>query len=131
VIIGLVAGVVCYLAVTRLKARFSYDDSLDVFGVHGVGSVVGMLLLGVLANVQVNPAIAATYQVAGLPVSLAGSAAQFANQAKAVLFTAVFSGGVAFVLLKLVDKIVGLRVEMEEESLGLDLTQHGERAYNE
>lgn len=131
VIIGLVAGVVCYLAVTRLKAKFSYDDSLDVFGVHGVGSVVGMLLLGVLANVQVNPAIAATYQVAGVPVSLAGSAAQFANQAKAVLFTAIFSGGVAFVLLKLVDKIVGLRVDVEEESLGLDLSQHGERAYNE
>jgi Amt family ammonium transporter len=131
VIIGLVAGVACYLAVTNLKARFGYDDSMDVFGVHGVGSMVGMLLLGVLATVDVNPAIAATYQVGGVPVSLAGSAPQLFNQLKAVLFTVAFSGGVSFVLLKLVDKTIGLRVDVEDESLGLDLSQHGERAYNE
>jgi ammonium transporter, Amt family len=131
VVIGLTAGVACYLAVTKLKARFGYDDSLDVFGVHGVGSMVGMLMLGVLANVAVNPAIAATFQVGGLPVSLAGSGAQLFNQLKAVLFTAAFSGGVSFILLKLVDKLVGLRVDVEEESMGLDLSQHGERAYNE
>jgi ammonium transporter, Amt family len=131
VIIGLVAGVCCYLAVSRLKAHFGYDDSLDVFGVHGVGSMIGMLLLGVLANIEVNPAIAVTFQVAGAPVSLAGSAPQFLNQLKAVAFTVLFSGGVSFILLKLVDKTVGLRVDIEDESLGLDLSQHGERAYNE
>jgi Amt family ammonium transporter len=131
VIIGLVAGVCCYLAVTRLKSHFGYDDSLDVFGVHGVGSMIGMLLLGVLANVEVNPAIAATYQVAGTPLSLAGSAPQFFNQLKAVAFTVLLSGGVSFILLKLVDKTIGLRVDIEDESVGLDLSQHGERAYNE
>jgi Amt family ammonium transporter len=131
VIIGLVSGVACYLAVTKLKARFGYDDSLDVFGVHGVGSMIGMLLLGLLASVAVNPAIAATYHVAGAPVSLAGGGPQFLNQLKAVLFTVLFSGGVSFLLLKLVDRTVGLRVDIEEESVGLDLSQHGERAYNE
>jgi len=131
VIIGLVAGVGCYLAVTKLKSAFGYDDSLDVFGVHGVGSIIGMLLLGVLANVEVNPAIDATYQVAGAPVSLAGSAGQFFNQLKAVLFTVTLSGAASYVILKVVDKTVGLRVDIEDESVGLDLSQHGERAYNE
>ncbi len=131
VLIGLVAGFVCYSAVTKLKARFGYDDSLDVFGVHGVGSVIGMLMLGFLASADVNTAIASTYQAGGQTVSLAGSGAQFANQLKAVLFTVVFSGGVSFVILKVVDKLIGLRVDIEDETLGLDLSQHGERAYNE
>jgi Amt family ammonium transporter len=131
VIIGLVAGLVCYIAVTKLKSSFGYDDSLDVFGVHGVGSIIGMLLLGVLANVEVNPAIAATYHVAGAPLSLAGGAGQFVNQLKAVAFTIALSGGTSYILLKLVDKTVGLRVDIEDESVGLDVSQHGERAYNE
>ncbi len=131
VLIGLVAGVVCYTAVTKLKSHFGYDDSLDVFGVHGVGSVVGMLMLGFMASADVNAAIATTFQSGGHTVSLAGSGAQALNQLKAVLFTVVFSGSVSFILLKLVDALIGLRVDMEEESLGLDLSQHGERAYNE
>jgi len=131
VIIGLVAGAACYTAVTKLKAHFGYDDSLDVFGVHGVGSVIGMLMLGFLASAEVNTAIAATFQTGGQTVSLAGSGAQFMNQLKAVLFTVAFSGGVSFLLLKLVDKLIGLRVDKEDESLGLDLSQHGERAYND
>jgi ammonium transporter, Amt family len=131
VIIGLVAGVACYLAVTKLKARFGYDDSLDVFGVHGVGSIIGMLMLGFMASAEVNPAIATTFQSAGQTVSLVGGGAQFMNQLKAVLFTAVFSGVVSLILLKLVDKLIGLRVDKEDESVGLDLSQHGERAYNE
>jgi Amt family ammonium transporter len=129
--IGLAAGVVCYLAVTKLKAKFSYDDSLDVFGVHAVGSITGMLMLGFLANTMVNPAIASTYQANGVIVSLAGSAGQFANQLKAVLFTVAFAGIASFIILKLVDKLVGLRVDVEDEDAGLDLTQHGERAYTE
>src|SRR5882757_7800972 len=129
--IGLVAGVACYFAVTELKAHFAYDDSLDVFGVHGVGSIIGMLMLGVLASASVNPAIAATFQVNGAVVSLAGSLGQLGNQVIGVLFTAVFAGGITFVLLKIVDALIGLRVDIEDESVGLDLTQHGERAYSE
>jgi Amt family ammonium transporter len=129
--IGLVAGVVCYFAVTELKSRFAYDDSLDVFGVHGVGSMIGMLMLGCLASAAVNPAIATTFQVNGVAQSLAGSIRQLGNQAAGVLVTAVFAGGATFVLLKITDALVGLRVDIEDESTGLDLTQHGERAYSE
>jgi Amt family ammonium transporter len=129
--IGLAAGVVCYFAVTKLKARFAYDDSLDVFGVHAVGSTTGMLMLGFLASAVVNPAIASTFHANGVAVPLAGGTAQFFNQAIAVIFTAIFAGVASFILLKLVDKLVGLRVHVEDEDAGLDLTQHGERAYTE
>jgi Amt family ammonium transporter len=129
--IGLAAGMVCYLAVTKLKVMFRYDDSLDVFGVHCVGSVTGMLMLGFLANPEVNPAIANTFQQAGATVSLAGGLRQFEYQAIGVAFTAVLAGVGTFILLKLVNAVLGLRVELEDESVGLDLSQHGERAYNE
>ncbi len=129
--IGLVAGIVCYLAVTKLKSLFRYDDSLDVFGVHGVGSIIGMLMVGFLANAAVNPAIATTFQANGTAVSLAGSTGQFFNQLKAVLFTAGLGAIATFIILKLVDVTLGLRVDQEDESVGLDLSQHGERAYNE
>ena len=129
--IGLAAGIICYFAVTKLKARFAYDDSLDVFGVHAVGSMTGMLMLGFLASAIVNPAIASTFHANGVPVSLTGGTSQFFNQAIGVIFTAVFAGGASFILLKLVDKLVGLRVHIEDEDAGLDLTQHGERAYTE
>jgi Amt family ammonium transporter len=129
--IGLAGGAVCYFAVTRLKARFGYDDALDVFGVHGIGSLVGMLLLGWLASAAVNPAIAATVQLNGLPVSLAGGARQFVNQAIAVLFTAAYAGIASLILVKFTDAFIGMRVDPESESVGLDLTQHGERAYSE
>jgi len=129
--IGLVAGVICYMAVTKLKAKFAYDDSLDVFGVHGVGSTTGMLMLGFLASATVNPAIVSTFQANGATVSLAGGSSQFANQALAVIFTAVYAGVATFILLKIVSALVGLRVHVEDEDAGLDLTQHGERAYTE
>ncbi len=129
--IGLAGGALCYFAVTKLKARFAYDDALDVFGVHGVGSTVGMLLLGCFASATVNPAIATTFQSNGVVVPLTGGLHQLGNQAIAVLFTVAFAATVTFILFKLVDKSVGLRVDMEDESIGLDLTQHGERAYSE
>ena len=129
--IGLIAGIVCYLAVTKLKSLFRYDDSLDVFGVHGVGSIIGMLMVGFLASAAVNPAIATTFQANGTAVSLAGSTGQFFNQLKAVLFTAGLGAIATFIILKLVDVTLGLRVDQEDESVGLDLSQHGERAYNE
>jgi len=129
--IGLVAGVVCYLAVTKLKLTFGYDDSLDVFGVHGVGSTTGMLLLGFLASPAVNPLIATTFSQNGVVVSLAGGMHQMWNQLAGVAATVALAAGATFIILKLVDAVVGLRVDQEDESLGLDLSQHGERAYNE
>jgi Amt family ammonium transporter len=127
----LVAGVVCYLAVTKLKSRFGYDDSLDVFGVHGVGSSTGMLLLGFLASQQVNPALVATFKVNGVTTAIAGGVHQFFNQLQAVLVTVALAAIATWVLLKVVDRLIGLRVDQEDESVGLDLSQHGERAYNE
>ena len=129
--IGLVAGVVCYLAVTKLKMTFGYDDSLDVFGVHGIGSTVGMLLLGFLASPVVNPLIATTFQKNGVTVSLAGGMHQFWNQLAGVAVTMALAGIGTFIIVKIVSATVGLRVDQEDESLGLDLSQHGERAYNE
>ena len=90
-----------------------------------------MLMLGFLANTLVNPAIASTFQANGVTVSLAGGASQFANQLKAVLFTVAFAGIASFILLQIVNRLVGLRVDVEDENAGLDLTQHGERAYSE
>jgi ammonium transporter, Amt family len=130
-VIGLAAGATCYFAVTQLKSRLGYDDALDVFGVHGVGSTLGMLMLGFLATAAVNPAIAVTCKLDGHFVSLAGSLGQFLNQLKGVLFTMTFAVLATFVILKLVDALVGLRVSPEDESVGLDLTQHGESAYND
>jgi ammonium transporter, Amt family len=129
--IGLVAGVVCYLAVTRLKSALGYDDSLDVFGVHGIGSATGMLMLGFLANSGVNPLIATAFQKNGAAVSLAGGMHQFWNQLTGVGVTVTLAAIATFIILKLVDAAVGLRVDQEDESLGLDLSQHGEHAYNE
>ena len=129
--IGLVAGVVCYTAVTKIKSVCGYDDSLDVFGVHGIGSIIGMLMLGFLANAEVNPAIASTFKANGVVVSLVGGSHQFINQLIGVAFTAALAAVGTFLIVKLVDAVIGLRVDQEDESAGLDLSQHGERAYNE
>jgi ammonium transporter, Amt family len=130
-LVGLVGGVVCYLAVTKLKPKFGYDDSLDVFGVHCVGSTVGMLMCGFLASADVNGAIATTFQVNGHAVSLAGSFSQFKNQLIAIVFTATLSIIVSYVALKVIDKTIGLRVDQDAEDLGLDLAEHDEKAYND
>ena len=129
--IGATGGVACYFAVTKLKAAFNYDDSLDVFGVHCVGSVIGMLMLGFLASADVNSAIATTFMKNGAVISLAGGPAQFVNQLIGVAFTAALGVIGTLIIFKIVDALVGMRVDQEEESLGLDLSQHGERAYNE
>ena len=131
VLIGLCGGMGCYFCVTKVKAAFGYDDSLDVFGVHCCGSVIGMLLLGFLASAEVNPAIAGTFKKGEEIVSLAGGSAQFLNQGIAVIFTAVFSAAVTWLLLKIIGATIGLRVEAEEEHSGLDVSEHGESAYNE
>ncbi len=129
--IGATGGVLCYFAVTKLKAALGYDDSLDVFGVHCVGSITGMLMLGFLASADVNSAIATTFMKNGAVVSLVGGSAQFVNQLIGVAFTAALGVIGTIVIFKIVDKLVGMRVDQEEESLGLDLSQHGEHAYNE
>jgi Amt family ammonium transporter len=130
-VIGLSGGVICYLAVSKLKMVLRYDDSLDVFGVHAVGSATGLLLVGLLASAEVNPAIGNTFSVGGRVVSLAGSLAQLGNQFRGLVFTALFAGAGAFLILKLVGALTSLRVTPEEEDSGLDLSQHGERAYND
>ncbi|MEH2521615.1 Amt family ammonium transporter [Bradyrhizobium sp. AZCC 1610] len=116
VIIGVVAGTLCFWACTWLKQRFKYDDSLDVFGVHGVGGLTGTLLAGVFA---VN-AIGGT---AGL---IEGNAQQVLIQLYGIAATLVWSGGMTFVLLKLVGMFAPLRVSMQQELEGLDISQHGE-----
>jgi Amt family ammonium transporter len=119
-VIGLVAGFLCFLAATRLKRALGYDDSLDVFGVHAVGGIVGAILTGVCAGTLGGVGLAEGVSI-GQQVWI---------QAKSVLFTLVFSGVLTFVILKIVDAIVGLRVTSEQESVGLDLALHDERAYN-
>jgi Amt family ammonium transporter len=122
ILIGLVAGVVCFLACTTLKNAFGYDDSLDAFGVHGIGGTTGALLTGMFATKVINEA--------GADGLLAGNAKQLVNQAGAVVITWVLAGVATFVLLKIVDATIGLRVSEQEEIEGLDLSQHGEVGYN-
>ena len=127
-IIGLLAGVLCLWGVTGLKKLLKADDSLDVFGVHGVGGITGALLTGVFASPSlggtgiydyVANAVAPEYDMMG----------QVMIQASAVVTTLVWSGVVAFISYKLVDMIIGLRVSEEEEREGLDISSHGETAY--
>jgi Amt family ammonium transporter len=129
-LIGLAGGLVCYLAVSKLKSALRYDDSLDVFGVHGVGSATGLLLLGLFASTDINPAIK-NATAAGKVVSLVGGAPQLRNQFIGLIFTVVLAAVGTLVILKVVGALVGLRVTAEEEDSGLDLTQHGESAYND
>ena len=120
-LIGLVAGGLSYLAIMK-KGRFGYDDSLDVVGIHGVSGVVGILMTGVLASKAVNPG--------GADGLMFGNAAFFGAQVLTAMVVVVFSALGTFVILKLVDRAVGLRVQPEEERMGLDISQHNERAYS-
>ncbi|MBQ1609583.1 MAG: ammonium transporter [Elusimicrobia bacterium] len=115
-IIGFAGGVICFFAV-NLKERFGYDDSLDVIGVHGVGGIAGALLTGIFATTLVNPGGAD------------GGVTLLKIQVISVVATIVYAFIVSFIILKIVDKFVGLRVEHKEELQGLDLSQHGESGY--
>ncbi|MCS6952492.1 MAG: ammonium transporter [Bryobacteraceae bacterium] len=129
-VIGFVAGVVCYLMVASVKQRFGYDDSLDAFGVHGAGGTVGALLTGVFATNAVNGALKDA-QGNPLPLGLVdGNPGQIVNQAIGVLIAWVLAAVGTFVILKITDALVGVRVAPEEEVQGLDLSLHGEEAYN-
>ncbi|MSR11207.1 MAG: ammonium transporter [Gammaproteobacteria bacterium] len=116
--LGLIAGVGCFFAATTLKRAFSYDDSLDVFGVHAVGGIIGAILTGVFA--------AEAFGGVGLEN---GIAAQVWIQTKGVIFTIFYTGILSAVILKIVDVTMGLRVSEEEEQIGLDLSSHDERGY--
>ena len=108
-VIGILAGVVCFWSATWLKTKLGYDDSLDAFGVHGIGGILGALLTGIFAVKDIG-----------------GADGSVLLQAKGVLTTLVYSGVVSFVLLKVIDMVMGLRVTEEEEREGLDVTLHGE-----
>ncbi|MCQ4321867.1 ammonium transporter [Stutzerimonas stutzeri] len=118
-IIGLASGFICFFCATSLKRKLGYDDSLDAFGVHGVGGIVGALLTGVFAA----PALGGFGEVENI-------ALQLWIQFKGVLFTVVYTAIVTFVILKVIDVVMGLRVTEEEETIGLDLSLHNERGYN-
>ena len=117
--IGVASGAMCFLAATTVKNHFGYDDSLDAFGVHGVGGTVGVVLTGIFAS-----------SVFGGSMPNLDIARQFLMQALGAVITIVYSVAVTFVLLLLIENVVGLRVPEEEERMGLDLTQHGENSYN-
>lgn len=121
-VIGGVAGVLCFWATSYVKNRFGYDDSLDAFGVHAVGGTAGALLTGIFASKSINSGAAD-----GL---LHGNPGQLLNQGIAVLATWVFAIAMTFIIIKVVDLLVGLRVTADEEVVGLDSSQHGESGYN-
>jgi Amt family ammonium transporter len=118
-IIGIAAGLICFWASTSLKHMLGYDDSLDCFGVHGVGGIVGAVLTGAFA----------VESIGGVPGLLEGNPGQLWIQVKSVLITVVYGAVMSFVILKLIDLAIGLRVDKEVEREGLDLALHGEAVH--
>jgi ammonium transporter, Amt family len=126
-LIGFLAGLVCFWMVTAVKGMFGYDDSLDAFGVHGAGGTLGALLTGVFATNAINEA-----QINGQVVPLGlvdGNPMQIANQAIGVLIAISLAAVGTFVILKVCDALIGVRVNHDAEEQGLDLSQHGEEGY--
>lgn len=121
ILIGLTAGVFSYVVIVW-KGKIGYDDTLDVVGIHGIGGIVGMLAVGLFASKAINPA--------GGDGLFFGNSAQFGIQAMTVFAAVLFSFIGTYMVLKLVDGLVGLRVSPEEEAVGLDLSQHNERGYS-
>jgi len=115
-VIGLAAGVVCYWGVTGFKSMFKYDDALDVWGVHGMGGILGAMLTGVFA----------LNEVGGHAGAIEGNFHQLLLQAEGIVVTIVYSGIGSFIILKLIDLTIGLRVSQDDEMEGLDIAQHGE-----
>jgi len=128
ILLGLAAGAVCFWSVTSLKSLLGYDDSLDAFGVHGVGGILGALGTAVVAN----PALGGTgvWDYVSNSVAEYSFTTQFISQFWGVAVAIVWSGIVSFIAFKVVDLLVGLRVTEEAEREGLDLSEHGETAYH-
>jgi Amt family ammonium transporter len=122
IVLGIVAGIGSFWAVSSLKRALGYDDSLDVFGVHGVAGIIGALGIGILAS----PSFGGT----GFGGDNASIGAQLTVQAVSVGFTLVYTGVLSYILLKIIDMVIGLRVTDEAETEGLDVAEHGEAAYN-
>lgn len=120
IIIGVAAGVIPFFAVAKLKPMFGYDDTLDAFGIHGIGGTIGAILTGVFADPAINGAKGLLY----------GNPGQLLTQLIAVAVTLVYSGVMTFIIFMIIKAVVGLRVGAEEETIGLDESEHGERAYN-
>ena len=120
IIIGIAAGVIPFYAVAKLKPMFGYDDTLDAFGIHGIGGTIGAILTGVFADPAINGAKGLLY----------GNPGQLWTQLIAVAVTLVYSGVMTFIIFMIIKAVVGLRVGAEEETIGLDESEHGERAYN-
>jgi ammonium transporter, Amt family len=121
VIIGIAAGIVPFYAVAVVKQKLGYDDTLDAFGIHGVGGTLGALLTGFLADPVINDAGKGLFY---------GNPIQVWIQIKAIAVTAIYCGVMTFIIFMIIKLVVGLRVDAEEEAVGLDESQHGERAYN-
>jgi Amt family ammonium transporter len=132
IVLGLISGVVCFVFCSTVKNALGYDDSLDVFGIHCIGGIIGALATGILVNGALGGAGIPDYTTK--PGELVTAAYEmgpaFMSQLKAVLFTLVFSGVGSLILYKIVDVIVGLRVAPDQEREGLDIAEHGERAYH-
>ncbi|HTK37673.1 MAG TPA: ammonium transporter, partial [Pyrinomonadaceae bacterium] len=129
IVIGLIAGAGCYVMAIEVKRFFGYDDTLDVFGIHGFGGAVGAILTGVFATVLVNP-VFKDVNGSPLPVGLVdGNVEQVLNQIIAVAITAAIASVGTLAALKIVDVLIGLRVTAADEIAGLDISQHGETAY--
>jgi Amt family ammonium transporter len=131
-VIGFLAGIVCLWGVNGLKRLLGADDSLDVFGVHGVGGILGALLTGVFNAPSLGGPGYVSDWVTGAVIKASeySITSQVITQGKAVLVTLVWSGVVSFIAYKLVDLVIGLRVTEEEEREGLDISSHGESAYH-
>jgi Amt family ammonium transporter len=124
--IGAIAGVFCYFMVVKVKSWFGYDDSLDAFGVHGAGGTMGAILTGIFANSAINPIFGAG-KATGL---LEGNWHQLGNQLIGVAIAWSLSIVGTLIILFIVDKLIGLRVSIEDEREGLDISQHGEEGYD-
>jgi Amt family ammonium transporter len=119
-IIGIAAGILCYFASTSVKRMFGYDDSLDVFGVHAIGGIVGAILTGVLSRNAIAE---------GKGGLIDGNAGQVLTQIYGVAVTLIYCAIVTYIILKVIDIVIGLRVKPEEEREGLDITLHGEAVH--
>jgi Amt family ammonium transporter len=126
--LGIVAGLVCLWAVTVLKSKLRYDDSLDVFGVHCIGGIIGALGTAIVCSPKLGGT--GVYDYVANKVGDYDMGAQMTSQVWAVGTCLIWSAVVAFIAFKIVDLVIGLRVTEEHEREGLDETQHGERAYN-
>jgi Amt family ammonium transporter len=120
IVLGAIAALICYYFVTTVKNKFGYDDSLDVFGIHGIGGIVGAVGTGIFSAGALGGIMDADYNMM----------AQTWIQIKAVIITIVWCGVVSVILFKLIDMVIGLRVDEEAESIGLDQSSHGEAAYH-